>query len=192
LAPGSRASELRRVAPTLWRAARQLKQDRAALRIACVPAQTVREAATRQAVESGLPVLIVDDAEKYDAFAAATAVLAASGTVTTEIALQDVPVVIGYKLGWVTWAIARSLLMKTPYIALVNVAAGAMVAPEFVQTSFTAANLVRATAPLLDDPGARVRQVAAQTVALERMGRGGPAAQDIAADAVLSVMDRVG
>ncbi len=193
IAPGSRPSELRRVAPTLWDAARTLKGERPDLKIVCVPAQTVREQVLAQARDSGLSVLCLpDENAKNEAFAAATAVLAASGTVTTEIALQGAPVVIAYKLGWVTWAIARAFLFKSPYAALINVAAGAEAAPEFIQTRMTAANLAAATGRLLDDPATREAQIAAQDAALEKMGRGGPAAQDVAADAVLMVMNRVG
>lgn len=193
LAPGSRPSELRRIAPTLWRAAARLRAERADLRIVCVPAQTVREQVLAQARESGLDVLCLsDEREKGDAFAGATAVLAASGTVTTEIALQGAPVVIAYKLGWITWAIARAFLFKSPYAALINVAAGREAAPEFIQTRMTAENLAAAVGRLLDDPTARAAQITAQNEALEKMGRGGPAAQDVAADAVLSVVDRAG
>jgi len=191
LAPGSRTGELRRIGPTLWRAAAQLKAGRPGLRVACVPAQTVQAAAMQQAQESGLSVLMAEEEEKGEAFAAATAVLAASGTVTTEIALQGAPVVIGYKLGWVTWAIARGFLFKSPYAALINVAAGAMAAPEFIQTKFTVANLAAAAGRLLDDSAVRAAQIGAQNAALERMGRGGPAAQDISADAVLQVISAI-
>jgi lipid-A-disaccharide synthase len=133
-----------------------------------------------------LPITLVAEEARHDAFAAATAAIAASGTVTTEIALQGAPVVVGYKLGWVTWALARGFLYKAPFMTLMNVAAGAEVAPEFIQTRFTPDAVAAATAPLLDDPAARSAQVAAQEAALVRMGRGGPAAADIAAGAVLA------
>ena len=118
----------------------------------------------------------------------ATVALAASGTVTTEVALQETPLVIGYKLGWLTWAVARAFLFRAKYATLMNVAADAEVAPEFLQTRCTPENLANAAAPLLDDPDARVEQVRRQNEALLKMGRGGRPAAEIAADAVLSVM----
>lgn len=183
--PGSRPSEIRRIGPTLWRGAALLKRDRPDLRIVVVAARAVRAAVVAQTPASAL---IVDESEKEDAFAAATASLAASGTVTTEVALQGAPLVIGYKLGWITWALARAFLLKSKYTTLMNVAADAEVAPEIIQTRFTAANLAKATAPLLDDPVKREAQVRAQNDALNKMGRGGRPASEIAADAVLSVM----
>jgi lipid-A-disaccharide synthase len=182
--PGSRTAEIRRVGPTLWRAAELLDRDRD-VRILVVAADSVRQQVVAQAPAA---VRILDESEKEDAFAAATVALAASGTVTTEVALQGTPLVIGYKLGWITWALARAFLFKGKYATLMNVAADAEVAPELIQTRFTAENVARAAAPLLDDQDAREEQVRRQDEALALMGRGGRPAAEIAADAVLQVM----
>ncbi len=183
--PGSRRSEIRRVAPTLWKAAEMLRAARPNLRIASVVAHDVADQ-----MRAGAPanVLLVDEQEKSDAFSAATAALAASGTVTTELGLAGAPVIVGYKLGWITWAIARFFLFKAKFVTLMNVAADREAAPEFLQTKFTPERVAAAAAPLLDDPAARAVQIAAQNDALDKMGRGGRPAAEIAADAVLSVM----
>lgn len=182
--PGSRSSEIRRVGPTLWAAAELLDRDRD-VRIVVVAANSVRKQVTEQTPAA---VRIIDEREKEDVFAAATVALAASGTVTTEVALQGAPLVIGYKLGWVTWAVARALLFKSKYATLMNVAADREVAPEFIQTRFTPENIAAAAAPLLDDEDAREAQVREQDEALALMGRGGRPAAEIAAEAVLKVM----
>lgn len=181
--PGSRPAEIRRIGPTLWAAAELLDRDRD-VRIVVVAANSVHQQVLEQAPAA---VRILDEREKEDAFAAATVALAASGTVTTEVALQGTPLVIGYKLGWITWALARAFLFKSKYATLMNVAADSEVAPEFIQTRCTPENLAAAAAPLLDDPDAREHQVRAQDEALEKMGRGGRPAAEIAADAVLQV-----
>jgi lipid-A-disaccharide synthase len=181
--PGSRSAEIRRIGPTLWAAAELLDRDRD-VRIIVVAANSVRQQVLEQAPAA---VRILDEREKEDAFAAATVALAASGTVTTEVALQGTPLVIGYKLGWITWALARAFLFKSKYATLMNVAADAEVAPEFIQTKCTPENLAAAAAPLLDDPDAREHQVRAQDEALAMMGRGGRPAAEIAADAVLEI-----
>ncbi len=182
--PGSRPAEIRRIGPTLWRAAEMLDAERADVRLLVVAAGPVREAVLAQTPPAAR---IVEEREKEDAFATATVALAASGTVTTEVALQGTPLVIGYKLGWITWALMR-MVLKAKYATLMNVAADAEVAPEFLQTRFTAQNIARAAAPLLDDDGAREEQVRRQDDALALMGRGGTPAAEIAADAVLGVM----
>lgn len=182
--PGSRPAEIRRIGPTLWRAAEMLDAPRSDVRLLVVAAGAVREAVVAQAPAVAR---IVDENEKEDAFAAATVALAASGTVTTEVALQGTPLIVGYKLGWITWALMR-MVLKAKYATLMNVAADADVAPEFLQTRFTAENIARAAAPLIDSEGAREEQVRLQDEALAKMGRGGTPAAEIAADAVLSVM----
>jgi lipid-A-disaccharide synthase len=181
--PGSRTAEIRRIGPTLWAAGELLDRDRD-VRIIVVAANSVRQQVLEQAPAA---VRILDEREKEDAFAAATVALAASGTVTTEVALQGTPLVIGYKLGWITWAIARAFLFKSKYATLMNVAADKEVAPEFIQTRCTPENIAAAAAPLLDDPDAREDQVRAQDEALAKMGRGDRPASEFAADAVLKV-----
>lgn len=182
--PGSRSAEIRRIGPTLWAAADLLDRDRD-VRIITVAANSVRAQVTAQVPAA---VRILDESEKEDAFAAATVALAASGTVTTEVALQGTPVVVGYKLGWITWAIIRAFLFKSKYASLMNVAAEAEVAPEFIQTRCTPENIAAAAAPLLDSEDAREDQIRAQDEALAKMGRGGTPAADIAADTVLAIM----
>ncbi|MBL8543915.1 MAG: lipid-A-disaccharide synthase [Hyphomonadaceae bacterium] len=183
--PGSRSSEIRRVGPTLWRAAELLDRDRPDVRLIVVAARSVHKAVIEQAPAAAR---VIDEREKEDAFAAATVALAASGTVTTEVALQGTPVIVGYKLGWITWALARAFLFKGKYATLMNVAADAEVAPEFIQTRCTPENIAVAAAPIIDDPAARDEQVRRQDEALALMGRGGTPAAEIAADAVLKVL----
>jgi lipid-A-disaccharide synthase len=183
--PGSRSAEIRRIGPTLWAAAELLDRDRD-VRIITVAANSVRSQVTTQVPAA---VRIIDESEKEDAFAAATVALAASGTVTTEVALQGTPVVVGYKLGWITWAIIRAFLFKSKYATLMNVAANAEVAPEFIQTKCTPENIAAAAAPLLDSDDAREAQIRAQDEALAKMGRGGTPAAEIAADAVLKIIN---
>jgi lipid-A-disaccharide synthase len=188
--PGSRPSELRRTAPHLFAAAGLALREAPDARVVVVAAQAIAAAAAAMAKAQDYPVLVVAEADgKADAFAAATAALAVSGTVTTEVALQETPVVVGYRLGWTTWALARAFLYKSPFATLMNVAAGREIAPEFIQTQCTGANLARAVVPLLCDPQARARQVEAQDAALASMGRSGRPAADIAAETVLKVLN---
>ena len=53
-----------------------------------------------------------DSAERFDAMAAGDLALACSGTVTSELAMQDTPMLVGYRVGALTWALARHLLYK--------------------------------------------------------------------------------
>jgi lipid-A-disaccharide synthase len=189
LLPGSRRAEIRRVAPVLAAACERLCQAESSRLVVCVAAQAVADAVRAEAAGWRFPHLIVpaDDA-KPDAFAAMDVALCCSGTVTTEVALQGAPVIVGYKLGWITWAIARLWLMRARFISLLNTAAGREIAPEFVQTRLTAARVADAAERLLADDGARRRQVEAQNETLGRMAGSGRPAADIAAETVLQLI----
>jgi lipid-A-disaccharide synthase len=127
------------------------------------------------------------DAAKLDAMKAATVALACSGTVTTELALAGCPMVVGYRLGPVSYAILRRLV-RTRLYTLFNITAGRQVAPERIQGDCSGPILARELAARLDDAALRARQVAAQDAALAQMGSGGPDPSEAAADAILAIV----
>ncbi|HEY2753522.1 lipid-A-disaccharide synthase [Phenylobacterium sp.] len=191
--PGSRPGEIQRVLPPFEDAVRRLKAQRPDLHIVVPTTPTVADLVkARVAGWSFRAHVIEGDESKLDAMKAATVALACSGTVTTEVALAGVAMVVGYRIGAVTYALLKGLI-RTKYITLFNIAAQAFVAPELVQAQCTGPNLAREVALRLDDPELRSRQVLAQYAALDRMGRGGPDPSEAAADAVLKVVaDRKG
>lgn len=186
--PGSRPGEIKQVLPAFEEAVNLLKADRPDLHV-IIPAAPTVVAAVKARV-AGWPHrvhVIEGDEAKYDAMKAATVALACSGTVTTELALAGAPVVVGYRLGRLTHAILQRLI-RTPYITLFNIAAGAFIAPELVQDDCNGEALAKAVGERLDDPILRADQVAAQYAALDKMGRGGPDPAGAAADAVLKLL----
>jgi lipid-A-disaccharide synthase len=184
--PGSRPAEIRNVMPAFEEAVNILKADRPHLQVVVPVASTVAEAVRGRIAGWPHRAHIVEDEQlKDDAFVAATVALACSGTVTTELALAGVPMVVGYRIGALTYFLLKRLI-RTPWITLFNIAAGRFVAPEFVQHECTGENLARAIAERLDDPALRARQIAEQNAALETMGRGGPDPSEAAAEAVLN------
>ena len=186
--PGSRLSEMRRVLPVLEAAASKLCDNRPDRVVVCFAADAVSDTLRKSSSEWTFPHLLVSgDTEKADAFSAMDVALTCSGTVTTEVALQGTPIVVGYKIGWITWAIARAFLMKSPYLTLLNVAAGRPVAPEFIQTKLTPDRVSAAAEKILSNTSKRKAQIAAQFEALDTMGRGGRAAADIAAETILKL-----
>ena len=186
--PGSRPSEIERVMPAFEDAVRRLKAERPELHVVVPAAYTVAEAV--KARVAGWPFrahVIEDEGLKDDAFLAGDVALACSGTVTTELALAGRPMVVGYKTGAVTYAIIKRL-MKPRWITLFNIAAGKAVAPEFIQHACEGEGLARAVALRLDDAALRQQQVAEQSAALDKMGRGMPDPSEAAADALLAFL----
>lgn len=186
--PGSRRGEIERVLPAFEDAVHRLKETRPHLQVVIPAAPTVAEMVkVRVAGWSHRAHVLEGEEAKLDAMKAATVALACSGTVTTELALAGVPMVVGYRLGPVTHTLLK-LLIRTKYITLFNIAAQAFVAPELVQHDCTGPKLAHEVALRLDDADLRRRQVAAQYVALDKMGRGGPDSSEAAADAVLKLL----
>ncbi|MFN3214645.1 MAG: lipid-A-disaccharide synthase [Henriciella sp.] len=188
--PGSRPSEIKRVAPVLVEAAWLMKSQNPDLKIVFAPAPSVEQ----QFLDAfpGLQkwsVIANDTTSPADMMAAADFALACSGTVTSELAVQGTPFLVGYKTGWITWALARYLLYKPDHITLLNIAADdTEVAPEFVQTAFKPDRLAETALSLLADSDALQKQIGAQNKALSRMGERDEAASEIAANAILEVI----
>jgi lipid-A-disaccharide synthase len=115
-----------------------------------------------QAGTRGWPVpaeVVRGEAAKYGAFRKAHAALAASGTVTLELALSGVPMVVAYKVSKLEEQL--KYLIKVPSIVLANLILGDNVIPERVQWDCTPDKLAEALLPLLDDTPERQRQVEA-------------------------------
>lgn len=186
--PGSRPGEIKRIAPAFDDAVQRLRDERPNLQVVVVAAPTVAEMVkARVAGWRHRGHVVEGDDAKRDAMKAATVALACSGTVTTELALAGAPMVVGYRLGGLTYAMVKRLI-RTPYITLFNIAAQDFVAPELVQDECNGPALARELALRLDDPDLRARQAAAQFAALDKMGRGGPDPDEAAADAILKLV----
>ena len=190
--PGSRPSEIKRVMPAFEDAAARLLDERPDLRIVVPVVPTVAGLVkARLADWPHHADVIEDEALKFDAMKAATVALACSGTVTTELALAGCPMVAAYKVGAITYTLLKSLI-RTPYITLLNIAAGEAVVPEMIQRNCNGPRLAQALADRLDDADLRARQVIAQNAALERMGRGQPDPSERAAAVITEMLEARG
>ena len=185
--PGSRPSEIRRMTPVYEAAIRKLKAVDPTLEVAVVAAGTVAQDVAGRVAAWPFRVHLVEESEKYDAMRAATAALATSGTVSTELALAGAPMVIAYKIDGLSYQLMKRMV-TAKHITLFNVAADDRIAPEFIQNEATPTLLAAAVGRLLNDPAAAADQAHRQTAALDLMGRAGPDPSGLAADAVLRVI----
>ena len=160
--PGSRRFEIRRLSPvfgeTLGRIAAAHKIEIVLPTLPGLMAE-IKGATARWPVQ---PRIVTSEAEKYAAFRRARAALAASGTVTLELALAQVPTVAGYKVSLLEAPILRRAI-RSPSTILPNLILHENVVPEFHQENCTAEKLTAALAPLLDSGPARNRQLEAFT-----------------------------
>jgi len=168
--PGSRRGEVTRLAPVFGKVVEQLQARHPKLRVLLPTLPSV--AGLVEELTAGWPVrpeIILDAAQKRAAFAAADVALAASGTVSLELAAKGCPMVIAYDMHPLTlWLMRRAALIDT--VTLVNLVSETRVVPEFIGPDCRADRIVPALDALLRDSRA---QRAAMAVTMERLGRGG-------------------
>lgn len=159
--PGSRRSEVARLLP-IFRDAIALLVNRIGPIEALLPAvDRLADDITRQTRDWPIPVKILrGEAEKWRAFRTARAALAASGTVTLELALSQIPMVTAYKVNPVEAAIARRVV-RVSSVILPNIILGENVVPEFLQENCNPQNLSEALIPLMQGVAARTSQLKA-------------------------------
>jgi lipid-A-disaccharide synthase len=162
--PGSRSTEIRRLlgifGATIGRLARRVGPIEVVLPTVPHLEQRVREAIAGWAVT---PRVVVDPTEKWASFRTARLALAASGTVTLELALSGVPMVAAYRLHPIEAIIARLIRLQSrlPSVILANLVIGENVVPELLQEDCTPEQLTEALIPLFSDTPERLRQIEA-------------------------------
>jgi lipid-A-disaccharide synthase len=165
--PGSRPSEIRRLAPVFGETLGIIAAERGAIEVVLptLP-HLVPELSELTSRWPTRPRLVTEDADKSSAFRQARAALAASGTVTLELALAGVPCVAAYRISAFDEFILRSLAKLHPVIRvrsviLANIVLGEFVIPEFLQSRCVAQYLAPALADILRDSPGRWRQIEA-------------------------------
>jgi lipid-A-disaccharide synthase len=190
LLPGSRRSEISRLLPVFGEATELLRRRFPGLQVLLPAVPHLRP--TIEAAVAGWPhaprIVIGEDA-KMAAFRQARAALAASGTVTLELALAGVPTVVAYKVGYIEGEIARRLI-TVESASLPNLILGAKLLPEFIDWGWTAQTLADAAAALLVEGPERDAQIKGFAEVRRRMGEGVDSPSRRAADIVLAAADR--
>ncbi|MET0545536.1 MAG: lipid-A-disaccharide synthase [Caulobacterales bacterium] len=182
---GSRPAEVERLGPTFLETVKRLRSVIPDLRMMTFAADTVSGRVKQLMTNLPDALVLTDEAQKQNVFAAATVALACSGSVTTELALQGAPIVVGYRVGAITAFLIRRFLFKGRFVTLLNIAADDEIVPEFLQEDCRPEALTPVLQKLLTDKVARDVQLGKQNAALQAMGRGKPSAASIAADVIL-------
>ncbi|MEE9455048.1 MAG: lipid-A-disaccharide synthase [Paracoccaceae bacterium] len=194
LLPGSRASEIARLGPMFREVAQMLRKDMPELAIA-IPAVGARVADLQQ-IFTGMDVSILDprglstdiaEKQKRACYGASMAALAASGTVSLELAAAGTPMVIAYKVHWLTaYLIRRTIKITTA--TLVNLVSETNVVPEFLQENCRAELIYPEIKTLLMSKSHADAQIVASRDVMVQLGRGGDASGARAAKSVLNFL----
>ncbi|WP_297773443.1 lipid-A-disaccharide synthase [uncultured Roseovarius sp.] len=186
--PGSRRGEVTRLAPVFGEVVAQMAEARPGTRLV-LPTTAQMAPLVREVVEAWAiaPLILAPDSpdfktEKARAFHAADWALAASGTVSLELAASDTPMVIAYDMAWLSRVII-SRMLRVDTLTLVNLVSETRAVPEFIGGNCRAEQITPALLTLMHDTGA---QRAAMRLTMERLGRGGEAPGLRAARAILT------
>lgn len=158
--PGSRRSEIARLMEPFGAALGLVRARAGAFRLV-LPAvsHVVEDIRARAATWPVSPEIVTGEAAKLAAFRGAHAALAASGTVTLELALAGVPMVVAYKVSRVEAQLRYFITAHS--VVLPNLILGGNVIPEYLQWNCTPENLAEAVVPLLVDTPERRTQLEA-------------------------------
>jgi lipid-A-disaccharide synthase len=185
--PGSRASEIEYHAEVFLAAAAIVQRARPGLQVV-VPAMPVlksriEEAARRAGLAKDIHVVA---GRSHDVLAACDLTLIASGTATLEAALFKLPMVIAYRVNWISYFMMKPMKLQ-PWIGLPNILAGEFVVPELIQQQANPERLSRALLDWLEEPG-RMAAVREKFVALHELLRKDSA--QLATDAIEKTLQR--
>jgi lipid-A-disaccharide synthase len=166
--PGSRRSEVERLMTPFGQAVERVRARLGALAVIIPAVDSVRPLVEAEARRwPVMPHIVSGDTSKHQAFRAANAALAASGTVTLELALAGTPMVVAYRVDGI--AAHLQFLVKTPHFALSNLVLGRRAFPELMQDDCTPAKLADTLVGVIEDGPARVAQLDALSEVPGRM-----------------------
>lgn len=168
LFPGSRQQEIDRLIDDFVATAHELRRRLKSLEVIVSVAPTVALDQQR------CPFRLVHSAS-LTVLRAADAAVCKSGTTTLEAAIADCPLVVAYRTGRISFALARRLV-KVPQIGLVNVVAGREVAREFIQDKIVPSKIADVMVDLLDPTsGSRANVLAGLAEVRSKLGTAGAA-----------------
>ena len=152
--PGSRKNEVQYLLPIFEQVVALMKRTHPHLVVVIPTVQTVERRVREMTENWPVQVIIVSgEKERYDAFAASSIALAASGTVSLELSMAGVPHVIAYHVSKVSAWLARRLL-KIKYVNLINILANEEIIPELLQESCNPNQIVCKLEELINVSGA--------------------------------------
>ncbi|MDW3184087.1 lipid-A-disaccharide synthase [Roseobacter sp.] len=194
--PGSRRGEVSRLASVFGQSIAPLRARHPDLKVVVPAAAPVADLVREEVADwPGAPIVLdprgmsleAAGVLKRAAFRAADVALAASGTVSLELAAARTPMVIAYKMNWLTFRMIRAMALIDT-VTLVNLVSDTRVVPEYLGPACQPDAIGAALVQQMDDPAA---QQAAMEVTMQRLGEGGEDPGLRAARAVLARMGAV-
>lgn len=186
LLPGSRLEELKQHLRPLLETTSILRRSVPDARFVLVTLPAYEKMVRGEIERAGAEVKVTTEF-RYEAMAYSDLAITCSGTVTLEAALLGTPMMVIYRLAAFSWALGR-LIVKVPYISLVNLVAREMIVPEFIQAEVKPEKLAAEAARMLGDEARRRLLTERLANVRSRLGPGG--ATKRAAEAALELISK--
>ena len=157
--PGSRIGEIEKLLPILIKSASIINNNYDKVRFYIVTAKGYKNNISKYFIDTDLDHYITDDQnEKYNIFANIDFVLCASGTVTIELARALAPMLVLYKLNYITWLIVKKLA-KVKTATILNIILKENFIPELFQNDVDENKIYKITKNFIDDINLRKNQI---------------------------------
>jgi lipid-A-disaccharide synthase len=150
LFPGSRRSEIRQLFGDIVGAAKLLNERYPGLQFILPLAPSLNRQDLEPALSAAGVEILVVEGQAYDVMQVCDAAIAVSGTVTLELTLMGVPMVIMYRVSPFTYHVGK-LLVKIEHMGICNIVAGERIVPELLQEEVTSERIAREVGLMLSD-----------------------------------------
>jgi len=174
LLPGSRHEEIESLLPVMIGAAEIISQDYPNLYCILPLASTVKENVVTPYIKTAKIDIKVERLDTKEILKIADLALIASGTATLEAAIIETPMVIAYKVSFLSYMLGR-FLIKVSHIGLVNLVAGKAIVPELIQHKATALRLAEEALAILRNEALKRDMKKGLKLVHEQLGQGGAA-----------------
>ena len=186
--PGSRKTEVTRLLPVFLEAARRLYAQDKDLYFVIPTVKTVSGLVKDMSKNCGVPLVITEtEKDRYDAFKASKAAVAASGTVALGLAISDVPHIIGYKVSDFTAMLLRRF-MHIQFVNLSNILLGREIIPELLQERCVTSNICMYLRELLKQGDLYEKQTGGFRKVREVLGMSEQTPSENAADVIIGIV----
>tara|TARA_B100000676_G_scaffold126586_1_gene125822 strand:+ start:144 stop:1295 length:1152 start_codon:yes stop_codon:yes gene_type:complete len=189
LLPGSRKSEIYKLLPIFIKSAQLLKKKHKNIKFYILTLEDYKEYILSAFDNKNLDVYITDKVEeKYDIYTNVDFALCTSGTVTMEVAKASTPMLVVYKLNYLTWWIVK-LMVKVNTATIINIIIGKNVIPELFQNKVNSQNIYRIIDSYLKDDDLRNNQIKYLKKAISKMSSNYKSPNFTAAEAIYELLD---
>lgn len=190
LLPGSRHTEVSKLMPVFLDAARKLLEHDSEFYFVLPTVKTVAKRVKEEAARSDLPLTVVETpTDRYNAYVASSAAIAASGTVALELAICRIPHIIAYKVSKLT-AFILEHIMKIQFVNLSNIMLGREIVPELLQQRCLSGNIANYVLELLRHEDLYNRQLEGFSKVEEILKSGAQTPSENAADIVINLINK--